>query len=237
MLTADPRSLPIECPPRPPVPRPSPPPAELPLVRAGTPAVPVVEVDHPRIRPLGAYVRAGWSSTTPACLLRAPVAELLCAAASSLPADFGLAVFDGYRSRRLQAELHDHYYADGTLPPGYISPPSADPERPAPHQTGGAVDVTLMWRLQPLALGTDFDDMTDAAHPCAFEGGPGLVRDLRRLLHHTMVDHDFEPHHLEWWHFEHGTRSWAHARGVAPLFGAIGDAEAPDVTERGRPPA
>jgi hypothetical protein len=49
-----------------------------------------------------------------------------------------------------------------------------------------------------------------------------------------MVERDFEPHHMEWWHFEHGTRAWAAARGIAPLFGAIGSEDLAGVSAPGR---
>jgi D-alanyl-D-alanine dipeptidase len=226
-LTVDPMDLPIELPDLPPIDPPADSSADLPDVDPSSPRVPVELVDHPRIVDLDAYERAGWGAARTGCVLRAPVIRRLVAAVESMPDDFGLAIFDGFRTIALQEELYDHYYATGTLRPGFINEPSRDPLRPAPHQTGGAVDLTLTWRGLPLRLGTDFDDMTDDAHPCAFEHAPGPIRSLRRLLHHTLTAHDFEAHHLEWWHFEYGTRAWAHARHCAALFGPVrpGDIE------------
>jgi D-alanyl-D-alanine dipeptidase len=147
-------------------------------------------------------------------------AARLYGVAEGLPDGFGLAVFDAFRPPALQAELFDVYYGPGaTTPPGYISTPSADASLPAPHTTGGTVDLTLTYRGHPLALGTAFDAMVPDAHPLAFEDRPGPVRDLRRLLHHRMVEAGFVGDSLEWWHYEYGTCRWGRVLDEEPRFG------------------
>jgi D-alanyl-D-alanine dipeptidase len=205
--------------------RPLPPvidPENLPAVvadAAGSP-VPLVPVVHRRIRNLATYWHAGWQTAEPGTWMRADAAELLYAAADALPDRYGFAVFDAWRPAALQREIYDAAYSDPALPAGFVTPPSIDPTTPPPHTTGGTVDLTLTWDGAPLALGTEFDDFTDAAALDTFEGTPTLVRDLRRTLFWAMVDVGFAPYPQEWWHFEYGTRRWAARLGVEPLYPA-----------------
>ena len=180
---------------------------------------PLVVVDHPRITCLGNYRLAGWSNAVPDCLLRASVADRLGRAAESLPKRWGLAVFDGWRPHALQAELYGTAYADPDLPPGFFAEPNDQPSTPSPHLTGGSVDLTLCLDGIPLAPGTGFDDLTPKAHATALENEPGVDRDVRRFLYHTMVAQGFVIFDGEWWHFEYGTRRWAAITGQPPHYG------------------
>ncbi len=78
-----------------------------------------------------------------------------------LPADHHLLVFDAYRPYQVQQSLYDFYKQQlkHTHPEmdnealdaetqNYVSLPSMDPARPAPHNTGGAVDVAIV-KLRP----------------------------------------------------------------------------------------
>lgn len=180
---------------------------------------PLVVVDHPRITCLGNYRLAGWSNAVPDCLLRTSVADRLGRAAESLPKRWGLAIFDGWRPHALQAELYGTAYADPDLPPGFFAEPNDQPSTPSPHLTGGSVDLTLCLDGIPLAPGTGFDDLTPKAHATALENEPGVDRDVRRLLYHTMVAQGFVIFDGEWWHFEYGTRRWAAITGQPPHYG------------------
>lgn len=196
-------------------------PGEQPAVPAGAPGQgePLVRVDAPRVRDLAAYWNTGWTDALPQTWVRVGVAAALRDVAAALPAGFGLALFDGWRSLDLQQALHCAAYSDPTLPPGFVAPPSADPGTPPAHLTGGTVDLTLTWHAQPLALGTTFDAFTPLAHTDAFETRPGQVRDLRRLLFWAMREHGFIALDCEWWHFELGTRRWAAVTGQPVLYG------------------
>lgn len=184
----------------------------------------LVPLEVRRIRTMGAYWHTGWPFARPGAYLREGALHRLATAAANLPDGFGLAVWDAWRDPRLQACLHEAAYADQSLPPGFVSEPSADPTRPAPHSTGGTVDLTLTWRNVPLALGTQFDGFVPGAHAGALESvsdhEPAVVeRNLRRMLRSTMLATDFVQLNCEWWHFEYGTRLWAAVRGQAPRYG------------------
>lgn len=187
-------------------------PAELPLVRDPSGQdEPLLSVDHlPRIIDLATYHRAGWPGAMATSVARADAVARLASVASVLPAGFGIAVFDAWRSLALQRTIFDHFYGPGSaLERGFVSPPSTSPATPPPHLTGGTFDLTLTWQGQPLALGTAFDEFTERAHTRALEHESGLDRTLRRLLVHSMARAGFVSYLSEWWHFEYGTRRWA----------------------------
>lgn len=176
-------------------------------------AEPLELIEHRRIRILSNYWHAGWERAHPAMQLRSEAHNRLCAAADALPDRFGLAVFDAYRPLVLQAELYEAAYSDCTLPEGFVAEPIADRSTPPPHSTGGTVDCTLTIDGIPLALGTDFDDFSNAAWAHSCEGSATPDRELRRLLYWTMQSVGFVVLHCEWWHFEFGTRRWAAITG------------------------
>ena len=180
----------------------------------------LVPVHHRRIRVLSNYWHAGWDNALPTTWLRGEAMERLGLVADRLPDRLGLAVFDAWRPLPLQAELYAAAYAEPGLPEGYVAYPDERPTSPPPHLTGGTVDLTLTLDGTPLALGTGFDDFTDAAGAGVLETTPGVARDLRRLLYTAMRSGGFVVLHCEWWHFEFGTRRWAAITGNAPRYGA-----------------
>ena len=143
---------------------------------------------------------------------------------ASVGAGFSLALYDGWRSPETVRALYEHFYGPGsTLAPGFL----ADPDDPAvipPHTTGAAVDLALALDGDALALGTFFDDFTDAAHLTACErpGADPLARALRRVLHAAMTDAGFAPNPTEWWHWSYGDQAWAARTGaVTARFGPV----------------
>jgi D-alanyl-D-alanine dipeptidase len=182
---------------------------------------PLMPVEHPRLATYGNYAAAGWTHAYPTTLLRRAVFDRLVAAAESLPAPWGIGVFDGWRPLSLQIELFQAAYCDPSVPPGFVAEPSTEPTEPPPHLTGGTVDCTLTYDGIALALGCGFDDFTARAHTDALENEPGVDRDLRRLLYWTMHSAGFVVLDCEWWHFEYGTRRWAALTCNDPLYGAV----------------
>lgn len=185
----------------------------------------LLPVEMRRVRVIGAYWHTGWPFARAGAYLRERALHRLGAAAAALPAGFGVAVWDAWRDPRLQECLHDAAYSDPNLPPGFVSPPSTDPQRPPPHATGGTVDLTLTWHHVPLALGTQFDAFVPDAHAGALESvtddePAALSRNLRRLLRARMVAAGFVQLNCEWWHFEYGTRLWAAVRGEPVQYGS-----------------
>ena len=161
------------------------------------------------------YANNSWPHSAPTVLVRQGVNSRLVSAEHTLPSGFSLVVMDGWRDRRLQQALHDHFTVEG-VPTGYVSDPDSSLYVP-PHVTGGAVDLTLAWNGTPLALGTQFDEFGERSWPQALENDadPGPERTLRRLLTAALVAQGFCPHPMEWWHFSFGDQIWAANFGVA----------------------
>ncbi len=177
-------------------------------------------------------------------LVRRGVAERLARVNSRL-AEAGLALFvyDGWRPNDVQRYFYEVWTPralrtrDPTLEGAaleaavsrYWAAPTTDESAPAPHATGGAVDLTLRWRDgEPLWMGTLFDDPCPASHPRAFETPAQGVsftheeaRANRRLLYWLMREADFAINPTEWWHFSHGDQMWARlTNATAAFYGA-----------------
>lgn len=194
---------------------------------------------EPGLRVDPAYRRLGYPEALPEVWLREEVVSRLTVVAAALSArDWGLLIWDGWRSPQLQSRLWVEYrnqLAERTGLDGeeldarareFVSPPEAEGGTPA-HQTGGAVDLTLCLRTgEPLGMGGEFDELSERSHPGFYERGDltsaeAGFRDRRRFLAEAMSEQGFWRLPTEWWHFEYGTRGWADAAGQAPRFGPV----------------
>lgn len=171
-------------------------------------------------------------------LLRQSVAEkLLRVNARANEAGLELFLFDAWRPRAVQAFFHDVWMprelqrrrpdlSGAGLTEEverYWAAPSTDENSPAPHATGGAVDLTLRWQGgDGLWMGSLFDDVTALANRDRFENlspdnfsfSDQEARANRRLLHWLMAEEDFAGHPDEWWHFSWGDQMWAALNGA-----------------------
>ena len=148
--------------------------------------------------------------------VRAGVARRLHDVCAELPEPFGLVILDGWRTIAEQNQLRAHYQVESQ----FVASTSSDRIRP-PHTTGGAVDLTLSYNGgPPLALGTDYDDFTDAARLDSLEGtDQTAARDLRRLLASALIQGGgFAPFAPEWWHWSYGDDVWAALNGRPALY-------------------
>ena len=185
--------------------------------------------------------------SVPDLLARASVAERLAAVNARIAAhDLELFIFDAWRPRAVQAYFHDvwmpeelkkrhpHLAGDDLWREvgRYWSAPTKDPKGPAPHSTGGAVDLTLRWKSGgQLWMGSLFDDATAIAHRDHFERKTSDLgfsdeeaRANRRLLHWLMSDAGFVGYYEEWWHFSYGDQYWAGVTDApAALYGVAKD--------------
>ena len=193
---------------------------ELPVAPGAEPDVdPLVTlaVGTGRVRGLDVYAAHSFPASIRPVWVRASVARRLATASALLPPGYSLVVMDGWRDLRLQEFLHRRAYAAPGLEPGFVAPVSTDPSRPAPHHTGGTVDLTLAWRGTPLGLGTHFDEFSQRAFAASLEAATTArdrqARALRRLLRAVMLAQGFVGLAREWWHFEYGTRLWSAVTG------------------------
>lgn len=183
------------------------------------------------------YFRQGLSSRSD-CLIRRTVAEHLVEARRQLPPGYNFKIWDGYRPTSVQRALYEGYQntVRATHPnwspeqvrnatEEFVSPPTQDPTRAAPHNTGGTVDLTLVDAFgRELDMGTGFDHFDVEAHTAHYaHGQPGtreaLVHHNRMLLHDTLIALKFYNFPTEWWHYEYGTAHWAKWYEQAILYG------------------
>ncbi len=167
------------------------------------------------------------------CYVRREVVIKLVDAARNLPNGHKLLIWDGWRPTSVQRQLYETYlmklsqefpeWSEERLREGtrqFVSYPSENEEAPAPHITGGAVDVTIVDENDvPLPMGTEFDDFTEQAWTNYYEekknnGGKlseeeEMFLKNRQLLNHVMTSSGFTNYPAEWWHFDYGNQWWA----------------------------
>lgn len=105
----------------------------------------------------------------------------------------GLLIWDGYRPRSVQ-----QLFWDLVPDPRYV----ADPKKGSRHNSGCAVDCTLIDKQgNLLKMPTDFDDFTEKAHRNYMHTSSTAIKN-RELLEKIMVKHGFKGLPTEWWHFD-----------------------------------
>ena len=185
--------------------------------------------------------------------IRKEVAKRLLAVNQRLaPAGLELWLYDAWRPIAVQNYFHDEWMPRWlqSLDPGlqgdalwvevekYWSRGApggvVDPASPPPHNTGGAVDLTLRHiGGAPLWMGTIFDDLSDRANTTHYEQrelGRSFsdieARANRRLLYHVMTEQGFTNIWTEWWHFSWGDQRWAVNTGApAAHYGPMNPCE------------
>ncbi|MDN4071848.1 M15 family metallopeptidase [Fictibacillus terranigra] len=172
------------------------------------------------------------------CFLRKGTVEKLIKAANYLPQNLKLVIFDGWRSYETQFAIYEAIKAHLETRnltkekmqeeiSKYVAIPTRDLNKPAPHLTGGAVDLTIADENGWLDMGTDFDDFTEKAQLEWYEKKHQLtrqeeaIRDNRRLLRKVMEGAGFVSNSEEWWHYDYGNRRWANATGNSIIYFGI----------------
>lgn len=130
--------------------------------------------------------------------LQRPAAEALVRVHSRLRTQgLGLLIFDGYRPWSVTKIFWDSVSGNKR---NFV----ADPRIGSKHNRGCAVDLSLYDRHtgQPVAMPTDYDEMTTRAYP-DYTGGSPESRHHRDLLRAVMEAEGFTVHPREWWHFDY----------------------------------
>ncbi|MBC8142388.1 MAG: M15 family metallopeptidase [Armatimonadetes bacterium] len=195
-----------------------------------------------RLRGESLYHAQGIPGTSPVVSVRAGVLARLQTVVDALPPDLTLLVFDGYRSLAVQQWLWDTYLAQiraeqphlsdaevNAVLRRFVAAPVADPLRPPPHRTGGAVDVYLVDATGvSLPMGTAPDEVAPESVTRHFEDVPTEPFTAnRRLLWHAMTSAGFANYPGEWWHYEYGNQRWANISGAGvAVYGLPGGYDA-----------
>lgn len=190
------------------------------------------------------YYNQGIAGSYKDCYVREGVIERLKEAESYLPDGLRFKVYDAYRPICVQQRLWNYYrsklkieYPDlgdedlDAKTSFFVSKPSYDVNNPSLHNTGGAIDLTLVTdNGYALNMGTLFDDFTERAWTNHFElfAQNSEVMHNRRMLYNAMVEAGFTNLPSEWWHYDYGTKFWGYFKGVNALYKGIIDADLPD---------
>lgn len=110
----------------------------------------------------------------------------------------------------------------------YVSLPSSDPKKPSPHNTGGAIDLSLCdFENKPLPMGVPFDFFGKESSTNYYENLPNITpeqivyRNNRRLLFHIMSRAGFTNYEEEFWHYDFGNQFDAVRKNAVAVYGAI----------------
>lgn len=190
------------------------------------------------------YYIQGISGSYKDCYVRETVLKMLLEAEKNLPDGLKLKIYDGYRPISVQQRLWNFYrqqvkndnptFSDEEIDfktSFFVSKPSYDINQPSLHNTGGAVDLTLITdNGYELNMGTLFNDFTDRAWTNHFEKYENNkdVRENRRILYKSMIDAGFTNLPSEWWHYDYGTKFWAYFKDTDALYKGVLDINFPD---------
>ena len=186
-----------------------------------------------RISIENAYFNASLKGAYKNIYLRLNVKKKLENILDILPETFSFRIYDGFRTLETQKAIFNEFFEKIHAEGGTTKEESFKktllfvpyPGEPGcydvmPHNSGGAVDLTLLYNGFPLDMGTEFDDTSDLAKTTFFESEfderHGVSKDRwlqiranRRLLFNLMVEQGFTNHPFEWWHYNFGNHPWA----------------------------
>ena len=170
-------------------------------------------------------------------LLRQKIVTKLCEAQSQLPRGLKFKIWDGFRTTAVQQKLYSELYKKleqensewnekrlHKATQEFVSEPTKDPSFASPHNTGGAVDLTLIDDGgRGVLMGTPFDYFHEPAHTFYFEkaviGSPEAeIHANRMVLYEALVPLGFHNLSDEWWHFSYGDRVWAEATNKPIIY-------------------
>lgn len=201
---------------------------------------PLVEVREYDFVVEPAYFKADLSETKD-CLLRKGVVEKLLQAQKKLLPGMRFKIWDGFRKLAVQERLFKALYKKLAQDnPGwngekldlgtqeFVAKPSYDPACPCPHNTGGAVDLTIIKNGKDLDMGTVFDEFSVAAHTNYFKDKRPRVKahqevhENRMILLKSLQNVGFINYSHEWWHFSYGDQMWADKKGMEKaIYGSM----------------
>lgn len=169
------------------------------------------------------YYNQGIPGALQECYARETVFSMLMKAVKLLPKGYKFIIWDAWRSIAVQEFLFNKFLSELTQKnPGkdinqlrelarqFVSPPSSDDRKPSPHNTGGAIDLSLMDDSgNELNMKTSFDSFTHESHTRFFEEklekgddklSPEEICFLnnRRVLYNIMTETGFTNYPLEW---------------------------------------
>lgn len=190
-----------------------------------------------RIKASSQYFKQGIPHSSENIYLRSGATERLVSAASNLPPDMSLVVFDAFRpvsvqeaiyktlKNRLRAENRNATEDEITkMTERYVSLPSFDRQKPSPHSTGGAIDLSIAREDgELLEMGSEWDSFESHSSTEYFRNINALYHRNRELLFRIMTISGFSNYPEEWWHFDYGNQFWGHLTGRNAIYGIFNE--------------
>ncbi len=192
----------------------------------------IVKENHEKMMLIAQNPRLHYSkeniSITP--YARETVARKIHEVADSLPSGYALLLLESYRSLESQTQKWNERKTHVKKENPQASEVEIDrltrlgvafPSRSGPHQTGGAVDVSLLYEGKVVDMGTDWCEFNDLT-PTAAKNLSPTYKSTRDILHKAMKQAGFVNYPGEWWHFSYGDRMWtAYSRKKECPYGQI----------------
>ena len=193
----------------------------VPIRECGEPLIDLAEAG-PRVRFAEHHVAFRYH---PARAARQGLVQRLERAADSLPKGLSLLIVEGWRDPHIQKRMwlaaYDRFrreqpdWTEARLKrhTNRFSAP-LDIRVPAPHLTGGAVDLHLLdQRGQPLDLTSPYDAFDQRAARFDLPVLSAAARRNRAMLKEILESVDITNYPLEFWHWSFGDPGWAYRGG------------------------
>ncbi|MGM9988211.1 MAG: M15 family metallopeptidase [Bacillaceae bacterium] len=197
-----------------------------------------IDREHSRIFLEPCYFQLGYPHALNAIYVRESVWIRLKEIIQRLPKEYGLLLYDGYRPLTVQAHLFKVVFNEiqkmnptysthkvEAMTKQYVAVPSENAEKPSPHLTGGAIDLTLCDNNgTAIDMGTAFDSIQKESATVYYErqGMNEEIRMRRRILYNSMKLSGFVNYQEEWWHYEFGSQAWAKEMGAPYAIYGVG---------------
>lgn len=215
------------------------------IKECGERLIPLSTLEPERILVRSQYFLNGIKGAAEECFVRDTVAKMLIKASKRLPGRYKLVIWDAWRPVEVQGAIFNMHIEKlknfnpdfdkenlYRLAKRYVSLPSFDANKPSPHNTGGAVDSSIIDSSgNYLNMGTGFDDFSVKSNTRYYEellerkrslsDEDLLILNNRRLLFHTMAAVGFTNYRAEWWHYDYGNQFWGKSKGVNAIYGKI----------------
>lgn len=171
------------------------------------------------------YYKQGIEYASQDLYAREGIAQRLIKTASLLPNNYRFLIWDAWRPLEVQQALFDSLLetlkrqnpdtpekALKEIAQTYVSLPSGNPNKPSPHFTGGAIDLSILGPDgESINMGTSFDYFGPQAsaryyEDRSLESEEEGIRNNRRLFYQVMVNSGFSGYDEEWWHYDYGNQ-------------------------------
>lgn len=203
---------------------------------------------------LNMLYRADIPGTAPTIYIRESINKKLEELVKILGPCYQIAIYDGLRSDRTQDLLTKEYQRKIAEYQDSDDLELVDRTQELnPNASGGAIDLSLYYKNEPLDMGTEYDDLSLLAQADFFEKEFkaefteefGIsqtrwetIRRNRMFLFNSMTKIGFINDSTKWWHFDLGSTNWANQLGITWHYDSAAsqlEAAHTDEAQRNRP--